>query len=222
MRWEYRGLDDSTGSVDHVSMAVTPVDQVLAVARFGQRAAGVEPVLGVGNCMGAQAALSLAAGLEDCVGTVCILPQVLKPGRIRTLVKGAAKGKPADGGKKSRYAHRVLRSVVGRFGLKVRPPVQAPLPRALERGPVLFLYDREHLEGRARAFPRIRRIVDRLPPGLRSRFELRVLPTHGLDRFGTAESQELTLEAICEWVDRCLDQGEKASSGRHGAGSPVG
>jgi hypothetical protein len=68
-------------------------------------------------------------------------------------------------------------------------------------------------------------MVDRLPDRLRERFELRVLPSYGLDRFGTVQSQEFTLEAILEWVDRCLDDeaaGTPAPSVAGEAGTKVG
>lgn len=212
VRWEYMGLDDSTGSVTEVSMAVTPIDQTLAVTRFAQQAVGVDKVVGVGNCMGAQSALSLAADLAECVGAVCILPQVTKQLATRRAFRRAARGRL--GFLRSKLLRRLVIGPFSRLGPGMRPTVRDPLPKALEHGRVLFAYDREHLESRSRAFPRIRAVVKRLPAAHRRRFELRVLPSWGLDRFGSLESQESALDAIVDWVDRCLAQGE-------GSGAPA-
>jgi pimeloyl-ACP methyl ester carboxylesterase len=210
VRWEYMGLDDSTGSVTEVSMAVTPVDQSVAVTRYAQRALGVEKVVGVGNCMGAQSALSLAADLGECVGAVCILPQVTKQRATRRAFRKAARGRL--GFLRSKLVRRLLIGPLSRFGPRMRPTVRDPLPRALEHGRVLFVYDREHLESRSRAFPRVRAVVKRLPNAHRSRFELRVLPSWGLDRFGSLESQGAALDAIVDWVERCLGPEEGSES----------
>jgi pimeloyl-ACP methyl ester carboxylesterase len=209
IRWEYRGLDDSTGAASEVSMAVTPIDQTIEVTRFAQRAVGVDKVVGVGNCMGAQSALSLAAELEECMGAVCFLPQLTKQRAGRRAFRRAARGQLRF--LRSRLVRGLVIGPLSRFGPPMRPTVREPLPRALEHARVLFVYDREHLDARSRAFPKIRAVVNRLPESHRGRFELRVLPSWGLDRFGSLESQESALDAILDWVGRCLD-GEGSAS----------
>src|SRR5439155_20894003 len=82
VRFEFVGLDDSTGTSVEVSMAVSPLDQILAVTRFAQRAVGVDPLVAAGNCLGAQAALALAAELPECTGAVCMLPPAVRSGAV--------------------------------------------------------------------------------------------------------------------------------------------
>jgi hypothetical protein len=107
-------------------------------------------------------------------------------------------------------SNRLLRRLVvrplERFDLKVRPAVGEPLLRALEHARVLFLYDQSNLASRSRAFPKVRALVGKLPEPHRSRFELRVLPSRGLQQFATIDVQEMALEALVEWVDHCLPE----------------
>ena len=206
VRFEFLGLDDSTGSVAEVSMVVTPLDQILAVTRFAQRAVGVDAVVAAGNCLGAQAALALAAELPECTGAVCILPRVVRSVGMRGLVERAQGGRIRFRLRSSRVIRRLVARPLGRFDLKVRSVVGEPLLRALGHARVLFLYDQVDLASRSRAFPKIRALVNRLPESHRSRFELRVLPARGLERFATIDVQEMAMEALVEWADRCLPQ----------------
>ena len=215
IRWETTGFHDSTGSAETATMAVTPVDEALAVARFGQRAVGVETLVAVGTCLGAQTALAVAAASPECVGAVCVMPRMTNRPVVRRRLSEAAKREGALG---FLQRHPAVRELVvgrlGRLGLRVRAPLRASLPKALEHAAVLFVFDREHLESRSRIFSRVRAVVGRLPPDSRGRFELRVVPTWGLDRFGSVASQDATLEAIDEWVERCLGQGQEPATGR--------
>jgi pimeloyl-ACP methyl ester carboxylesterase len=204
VRFEFVGLDDSTGSSVEVSMAVSPLDQILAVTRFAQRAVGADPVVAAGNCLGAQAALALAAELPECTGAVCMLPPAVRSGAVWGVIERAQGGRIQVRLRSNRLLRRLVVRPLERFDLKVRPAVGEPLLRALEHARVLFLYDQSNLASRSRAFPKVRALVGKLPEPHRSRFELRVLPSRGLQQFATIDVQETSLEALVEWVDVCL------------------
>lgn len=208
-RFEFMGLDDSTGFAPQVSMAVTPLGQILAVATFGQRAVGTGAVIGAGNCLAAQAALGLAAGLEQCVGAVCVQPRLVRS-RLDMVMGGSARRARALIG--SRGIFRAVLKRVPRLDLRLRDPIREALPAALQDADVLFLYDEEWVVPRSKGFRKARSFVRRLPQRSRSRFELRVLPTRGLDGFNSMDSQEETLNALLEWTERCLPAATSASA----------
>jgi pimeloyl-ACP methyl ester carboxylesterase len=187
-------------------MAASPLDQILAVTRFAQRAVGVDPVVAAGNCLGAQAALALAAELPECTGAVCMLPPVVKSGVMLGLIERAQGGRIQVRLRSNRLLRRLVVRPLERFDLTVRPAVGEPLLRALKYARVLFLYDQSNLASRSRAFPKVRALVSKLPEQHRSRFELRVLPSRGLQQFATIDVQETALAALVEWADRCLPQ----------------
>jgi hypothetical protein len=78
------------------------------------------------------------------------------------------------------------------------------MSEALEHGTVLFLFDESNAAHRSRAFRKLHGFIGGLPEHLRARFELKVLPTRGLERFATIESQEATLDALVEWAEQCF------------------
>jgi len=200
-RWEYRGTHDSTGTAHHIMEADIPVDQLRAVARFAQRAVGVEQVVTVGNCLGAQAGLSLAAELPECVGAVCLLPQVVEPVALRKKVsKGRAKGLVSSV-RSIRAVRRRLVNPLRRLTMTTRSSLSDPLPAALDHGKIVFLFDQENMKNQGVSF-RLRQIVNQLDPRHRERLDVRVLPVESLDRFGNLETQAIALETIVEWIDR--------------------
>lgn len=217
VRFEFSGLDDSTGTATEVSMAETPLDQISAVTRFAQRATGAERVVAAGNCLGAQAALSLAGELPECMGAVCMLPRVLRSGSVRGLVERASGGRLRAMLRSSHLVRRILARRLGRFDLRIRPQVRDPLLRALEHARVVFVYDQVDHARRSRAFPMVRTVVDRLPESHRRRFELVVLPTRGLERFATIECQEAAIDLLVDWADRCLPAEESPISATPGS-----
>ena len=185
-------------------MSTSALDEALCIARFAQRAIGVHPLAAVGNCLAAQTGLALTAALPECVASVCVLPPVLREGAVRRGVGHAVRPKgPLHWVRSNRVARRLSR-LAGRAGVHVRSPLMEPLGQALGHAGVLFVYDEEHLGSRSRAFPKVRRSVGRLPAQDRARFDLRVLPVRGLDRFGTVASQQATVDAVVDWVDRWL------------------
>jgi hypothetical protein len=195
-------LHDSTGSIPEVSTYGIPFDAVDTVTRFALRAVGSVPVVAAGNCCGGLFALAQAARTEACLGAVCILPETLEPGPLNSAMRKAA-------GRRVRAlfrSNRALRRMVGPLrvlDLRTRRALRESLPGALARAPVLFLYDREHLRTGINDFGRIENLLRRLPPRHRARSELRVVATRGLDRFGSVENQELTVQALVEWAEAC-------------------
>lgn len=207
VRWEYRGLHDSTGSISRFSMAEVPMEQTRTVTRFAQRAVGVSRVVGVGNCYGAQVALGLAADMEECLGAICILPEGVEPGRLGSVVRRAGGRRVASWLRSHRMLHRLL-GPVRRLNVRAKRSLSGALPRALATTRVLFVYDRHHLDEGPTDFSRIQAIIDRLPEGHRARCELRIISSGGLDRFGSIEAQATTVRTIVDWAgERFTDAG---------------
>jgi hypothetical protein len=207
VRWDLHGLYDSTGSAPEVDMRTSLVEEALCVARFAQRATGVDTLATAGNCLAAQTGLALTAVLPESVAAVCVLPPVLGEGAVRRGVGHAVRPKSWMGWVRTRPIVRRLTRTAGGIGHHVRAPLMQPLAPALGHAAVLFLYDEKHLASRSRAFPKVRRLVGRASADQQARFDLRVLPVQGLDRFGTVASQEATVDALVEWVDQWLPAG---------------
>jgi pimeloyl-ACP methyl ester carboxylesterase len=199
IRWEYRGMHDSSGSLIQISTAEVPMEQNRTVAEFAQRALGVSKVVGVGNCYGAQVALGMAADQEDCLGAICILPEGVEPGRLSSALRRAGGRKVACFLRSHRALHRLL-GPIRRINVRARRALSGALPRALARTSVLFLYDRDGLDEGPTDFSKIKVIIDRLPQAHRARCELRVIADGGLDRFGSIETQAAAIQAIVGWA----------------------
>lgn len=216
VRWEYQGFHDSTGSIEQVRMVPTPLDQALAVTRFAKDATGVQAVGAAGNCYGAQIALAMAAEMPECVGAMCILPEGVEPGRLSSLLRKVAGRNVARLVRSSRTFRRLTRPL-RRVNLKPRRALSGPLPKALARAEVVFLYDEASLRSGPTDFSKIQAVIDQLPTPSRDRCDLRVIAKSGLDRFGSIETQEAMLDAITTWADRCFSSPEHPTPAGIGA-----
>jgi len=88
--------------------------------------------------------------------------------------------------------------------MRTRRALRDSLPGALARGRVLFLYDREHLRTGITDFAKVEDLLRGLPQEQRERSTVRVLSSCGLDRFGSVENQELTVQAVVDWAEACV------------------
>jgi len=207
VRFDYLALHDSTGLLEE--LRTPPTGEAMAVAEFARRATGAREVIGVGNCWGAHVALTVAARLEGCVGAVCILPETVEPGRAGGALHRGPGRKVAALLRSNRKIRRILKALK-RTDLQPSQVVRDLLPRALERGKVLFVYDEEHLDSGRREVGKVRALLDRLPEDARSRFELRLIPGRGLARLRSVEVQESLLTTILEWVQERFQPEQEA------------
>ena len=205
IRFDYRGLHDSTG--DHVSYALTdtPVEEMLAVAEFARRATGVDVVLAAGNCLGAQSALSLAAEMPECIGAACLLPRITEPGgatrRLQKLAGGSILGRIRHRPLVRRLGHRVLK-----LDLKTRSFLFDSMAKALAHAEVVFVMD-EAFRERMHRPTKLQAALDTVPPDDRVRFELRFLNGVDLDRFGSVATHAVVIDTLVEWADSLLPSG---------------
>jgi pimeloyl-ACP methyl ester carboxylesterase len=209
IRFDYYGVHDSTGEFEALSLSEIPVDQMMTVARFAQRALGVEPVVAAGNCLGAQAALSLAAEMEECVGAVCLLPRITQPGGVTVLLQRIAGGRLVAFVRRRQGLRRVARALARR-NLKTRSYLLDSVPRAVSHGRVLFLVD-EPFRVRMHRPTKLQEALDAVPDDRLDRFELRVLQEADLDRFGSLQTHEVVLDALVRWIDQRLDDRDTAA-----------
>src|SRR5438128_11073868 len=110
-------------------MAVTPFEEALAVARFGQRAVGVETLVAVGTCLGAQKALAVAAAVPECAGAVCVMPRMTNRPAVRRRFGAAAKREgPLGFVQPHPAARKLVVGSLGRRGFGVGAPLAASVP----------------------------------------------------------------------------------------------
>lgn len=212
VRFEYAWVHDSTGSVDRVRAFVAPVEQATTVVRFAQAATGADKVIAVGNCYGANLALALAATMEDCVGALCILPEKVERRGLPAVVRRLAGWKAFRLLRSSRRLRRLVMRSSGRLDTRVR--FHGPLPAALERSRVVFLYEQEALEGGPDPFSEIRATTELLSEAQRSRFELQVAQCRGLRKFGSVESQQTVLDALLAMAEQCFAPARESAASR--------
>jgi pimeloyl-ACP methyl ester carboxylesterase len=209
IRFDYYGVHDSTGEFAALSLSDIPADQMMTVARFAQEALEVDPVVAVGNCLGAQAALSVAADMKACVGAVCLLPRITEPGRMTVQLQGLARGRLVAFVRRRPGLRRAARALARR-NLKTRSYLLDSIPRAVEHGRVLFLID-EPFRIRMHRPTKLQEALDRVPEDGRNRFELRVLQGVDLDRFGSLHTHRVVLDALVQWIDGRLGELESSA-----------
>jgi dienelactone hydrolase len=220
IRFDYLGLHDSTGDIERVSLSQVTADQMVAAARFAQGAAQVRPIVAAGNCLGAQAALFLAAEMEECVGTICLLPRITEPGRITVAFQTAAGGRAVAFVRRHPWLRRAGRAVARR-NLKTRSYLLESVSKATQHGKVLFLID-EPFRLRMHSPTKLEEALETIQEDMRHRFELRMLPGTDLDRFGSLHTHEVVLDTLTNWIDERLEDGRllvtprlRPSSTRH-------
>jgi pimeloyl-ACP methyl ester carboxylesterase len=197
LRLDYRGTGDATGTVQEWRMSEPPTEQVHAAVAFATDALGVRHFATMGNCMGSLVALSLAADMPGCVGAFCIRHPVLEAGHVtRTLVRARRTGLAAF--VRSRPGLSRLAKPLVRKRRKASGGVRPTLGRALRNGRVLMLFSQEDVDGNKRLGVELGRLRDQIPPQLKARFELRILPGGGLVGFESLDAQAAIMDAAVE------------------------
>jgi dienelactone hydrolase len=214
IRYEYLGMHDSTGLISAAELDDTPINQIRAVASFAKEVVGVERVIAAGNCYGGHGSLELAAEEQECIAAVCILPRTVRPGKLSILLHTMAGGRVGDVIRSRPRLRRIARPF-RRVNLKQREHTRYALPKALGHARVIFLIDADH-QRRMNRFKKLNEILDSLSPEQKGRFELKVLPGVGLDRFGSVESQAAVLETLPSWIADRFDETAGVEAGSTG------
>jgi len=218
IRYDYLGMHGSTGTVNAADLDDTPIEQIKTMEAFGREMLGLHQVIAVGNCFGGHGSLELAARESECIGAVCILPRTVRPGKLSILLQTVVHGRVGAFIRRRPWLRTVARPL-RRVNLKQREHTRYALPKALRHAAVLFLVDADHRKRMSR-FKKLNEILDTVPAADRARFELRVLPGVGLDRFGSVETQDAVLETIPAWVDRRLAEVARAAVGTEAVRAP--
>jgi dienelactone hydrolase len=161
----------------------------------------------VGNCVGARAALEVAANERDCVGAVCILPALAPPGLSARAGSRLANTRLGSVLLRSGKVRRVIRTAGPSLGDPIDPDLLRALPGALRAGRVLFLYgERDRRTEPARAA--VERSLAKSPEPERARCEFRSIPDISLEGFDQPESRSLTTEAVESFLVERFDEAD--------------
>ena len=185
VRWDYRGIGDSSGEIRD--------------SRFAMGATGLDRFVAAGNCLGSYLSLELAGATPECVGAVCIRLPLLEPrrGKLRHRARGWKLGSVV---RSNRAVRRLLQPFFGKKR-RVRGTLQQSFARALHRGRLLFIYSAEDYTYRQVVKDKLDRLGRSVPSRLRERYELRILPEGRLKGFESLPIQELVIGSVVEWAD---------------------
>jgi pimeloyl-ACP methyl ester carboxylesterase len=212
IRFDRAGIGDSTGRLRASHMDEPPMDQVRAVTDFGIRATGVERIGVAGNCSGSRLALALAADVPQCVGAVCLLPRILEPNPVNRFVIGARRSKVGSLVRSSSLLQALAEPLRGRRG-RLSPAVGAPFGRALDHARVLFVYTPEDSDSyNERSVAVLQRMIRRLTPAGRSRFELRILPNGPMSGFESVGIQQDGIDVVVGWLVDSFDRADSRAA----------
>jgi pimeloyl-ACP methyl ester carboxylesterase len=211
-RLDYEGMGDSTGDVSDWNWSIVPElqEQALAVAEAGKRTLGVDRVGVAGNCLGSLLSLYLAAAMPDCVGSVGILTPLFEVNALTGVRRRARRWKIAPMVKSSWLGRRLLVRPVRRLEGKFNRGVSDRFSRALDHGPMLFVYGDQDDSWSKRVHARLDEMLERVPKDHRDRFELKVLHDVELSGFESAELQKLTIDTVVGFMTRCFDRASPA------------
>jgi dienelactone hydrolase len=212
VRMDREGIGDSTGQLQAHRLNEALLHQAMAVARFAMQATGTDRIGVAGNCSGSRMALYIAASLPTCVSTVCVLPRVLEPGGVHRLVVTARRSKVASFFRTSKLLHRLTEPLRHRRG-RVSSAMEGYFSRALEHSRVLFVYTKEDPDAyNVASLGVLKRILARLSPQARARFELRVLPNGPLVGFESLGIQEDAIRTVRTWLADGFDRAEASEA----------
>ena len=209
IRFDYLGMGDSTsfmlddGPLDRGSL----VDQARSALSTAVRGTRNQRIAVVGNCVGARAALEVAAGARDCVGAVCILPALAPPGFSARAGSRLANTRLGSALLRSGTARRMIRTAGPGLGDPIDADLLRVLPAALRHGRVLFLYgERDRRTEPARAA--VERSLAKSPVAERARCEFRSVPDISLEGFDQPESRSSTMGAVESFLVERFDEAD--------------
>jgi pimeloyl-ACP methyl ester carboxylesterase len=200
VRFDYRGTGDSTGELPEWHISDIPVDQALAVARFAMQVTGAKRLAVGGNCIGARVALEVAAAMPECEAAVCIRAPVLQPTALADVLSRARQWKLASIARSNSILRRFVVQPLARGKQKGSGRVRALLDKALGHASLLFIYCDEDFTFGQQVRSELDRILSGLSDQHRDRFELRVLPGHGLKGFESIAIQQAVMDSVVEWA----------------------
>lgn len=216
VRLDYVGSGDSTGSRREWLMSEPPVEEVGAAIRFAMDAVGTDRVATMGNCLGSEISLQMAAEMPQCVGAYCIRHPVLAPGMLSSSLIRARRTTVASLARSNPVLKKAIRPLIRR---QKRMPAEfrARLTTALRHGRVEFLYSRQDLASSPLLERKLNKLARALPPELRGRMRVEVLPGGGLQGFESIEVQQAILDRAGQFLGETFSE-----AAERGAGSPAG
>lgn len=199
IRFDYRGVGESTGDLGVWHMADIPAGQATAVLRFGMEATGARRAAAAGNCGGAWTALVVGARIPECEGVAFIRAPILAPARRGRLTHRASRSGIGALLRSNKLARTTVRAVLNRKP-KRAVDLAAGHAEVLSRGRILFLFGEEDYHVNETAGGDLERLSSRLTPEQRSRYELRIIPGRSLAGFESLETQDLVVDAMVDWT----------------------
>jgi pimeloyl-ACP methyl ester carboxylesterase len=216
IRFDYKGVGESTGLLGEWPMVRIPTDQAIAVLRFGMDATGARRLVSVGNCGGAWTALMVASRVPECLGAIFIRAPILAQGGLAKATSQARRSRLG----RSRLG-RLLRSVpfirktVHRLANRTTSQavdLRTAYAKALDHGQLLFLFGEEDFAANEQARVHLDSLRARLPAEARNRYELRTIPGRSLHGFSSLEAQDLTVRTVVDWAASAFEGAYSARS----------
>jgi len=209
VRMDYPELGDSTGAFP-AFIDDPPVREALAVGRTAMTALGVDRLAVVGNCLGARAAVALAAATDVCSSICCILPSTPK-----SILQGAGRTGPHRAarrlGKRLPRVARAVRRVVPTRRIKPRLRFVPEVLAATQSSSVMFLYLGAP-EGHRRLESAVASLVAWDGDRGTERTEVQLIRAGDTsDMRLPLDLQPLVIERIVDWMDRTLPATSQAS-----------
>jgi pimeloyl-ACP methyl ester carboxylesterase len=203
VRLDWRGIGDSSGEA-LFRLREPPSDQAVAVMRFAMDATGLRRFGVAGNCLGARAALGVAAAVPGCDSVALIMLKPLAGNQTPASARNRRSARRRLTRALTRFPalDRVFRTWRARRQWRRRTPLLDQLVGAARSGSILMMED--HVATKLE--PAMRSLERR--QGLRP-IELRDLPTDMVRVFDDLGRQDLLIGTLVDWFDRTmLSRGE--------------
>lgn len=213
VRLDYAGVGDSPGLVPEwmLSDVEAAASQARAVLVVAMDALGVDHFAAVGTCYGSRVAMSLVSD-PSCVGAVCLAPPVLVHGGLSRVGRQVG-GRAFLSSLRSSAAFGRVAGPVRRALRPRKPAAQVVAAFAqLDHTRIAFLYGKEPQQDHysRRAHEVLDASLASLPPELRERFELQMLPWGPLSTFDvlSPEDQGEVMDVVLPLVRAAFDDAE--------------
>lgn len=211
------GTGDSSGRTHRWSMSHPPVAEAEAVLMFATRALGVERFAVVGSCIGGRAALVVASRAESCVGAICLRTPLADPTPVGHLAARIKRMVLVRRLSRAAWVRRHLRRPLGKLERAMSGDVMDSMERFARRRRLLLLYGRDDSFLPPSVESDLRRRRAALPPQVRERVEIRVLPDPDIAGLNSVAVQSEVIETIAAWVRQAFVERPAATPGHAAA-----
>lgn len=202
LRMDYVGIGDSTGAVREFRMGdeARSLAEAKAVLDVGVRALGVERVALAGNCLGSRVALALASERPEVVGAAGILPPLVSPSAMKSRLSKAKRSRAARMVRSNPFLRKTVLKRLREMDGQAPSTIKDWFAGTLDHARILFIFGEDDHRLTDRMQSQIDAMLMTMPPEIRSRYELKVLPQGPLAGFESIEIQEAVIDTVAGFV----------------------